>query len=132
MGNFSIQGHPTGIQYAQRMSNVNGGASPMDNKIEEEVELGDIEIEDVAPKKDRVPFLTKRGKIVVALLIVGGAFYYIWKRNQAKKSMASGGAVEQAEVTQPEAQKSELTAERSSEQVQSASQENGTEGAELV
>jgi hypothetical protein len=131
MGNFSLQGHPTGIQYAQRMSNAGGNGNSTAPTIEE-VELGDIEIEDVAPKKDRVPFLTKRGKIVVALLIVGGAFYYIWKRNQAKKSMATGGAVEQAEVTQPEAQKSELTAERSSEQVQSASQENGTEGAELV
>ena len=131
MGNFSLQGHMTGVQYAQTMSNAggNGNSTP---PIIEEVELGDIEIEDVAPKKDRVPFLTKRGKIVVALLIVGGAFYYIWKRNQAKKSMATGGSVEKAEVTQPEAEKSELTAERSSESVQSASQENGTEGAELV
>jgi hypothetical protein len=131
MGNFSLQGHMTGVQYAQRMSNAGGNEISRPPMIED-VELGDIEIEDVAPKKDRVPFLTKRGKIVVALLIVGGAFYYIWKRNQAKKSMATGGSVEKAEVTQPEAQKSELTAERSSESVQSASQENGTEGAELV
>ena len=132
MGNFSLQGHPTGIQYAQRMSNAGGNESSMLPIKNEELELGDIEIEDVAPKKDRVPFLTKRGKIVVALLIVGGAFYYIWKKNQAKKSMATGGSIEKAEATQPEAQKSELTAERSSESVQSASQENGTEGAELV
>ena len=132
MGNFSLQGHPTGIQYAQRMSNAGGNGNSTAPIVDEEVELGDIEIEDVAPKKDRVPFLTKRGKIVVALLIVGGAFYYIWKRNQAKKSMATGGSVEKAEVTQLEAQKSELTAERSSETTQSASQENGTEGAELV
>ena len=131
MGNFSLQGHMTGVQYAQRMSNAGGNEISRPPMIED-VELGDIEIEDVAPKKDRVPFLTKRGKIVVALLIVGGAFYYIWKRNQAKKSMATGGSVEKAEVTQPEAEKSELTAERSSESVQSASQENGTEGAELV
>ena len=131
MGNFSLQGHMTGVQYAQRMSNAGGNEISRPPMIED-VELGDIEIEDVAPKKDRVPFLTKRGKIVVALLIVGGAFYYIWKRNQAKKSMATGGSVEKAEVTQPEAEKSELTAERSSETTQSASQENGTEGAELV
>lgn len=132
MGNFSLQGHPTGIQYAQRMSNAGGNGNSTAPIVDEEVELGDIEIEDVAPKKDKVPFLTKRGKIVVALLIVGGAFYYIWKRNQAKKSMATGGSAEKAEVTQPEAEKSELTAERSSETTQSASQENGTEGAELV
>ena len=131
MGNFSLQGHMTGVQYAQRMSNAGGNEISRPPMIED-VELGDIEIEDVAPKKDRVPFLTKRGKIVVALLIVGGAFYYIWKRNQAKKSMATGGSVEKTEVTQPEAEKSELTAERSSETTQSASQENGTEGEELV
>lgn len=132
MGNFSIQGHPTGIQYAQRMSNAGGNGNSTAPIVDEEVEIGDIEVEDIAPKKDRVPFLTKRGKIVVALLIVGGAFYYIWKRNQAKKSMATGGSVEKAEATQPEAEKSELTAERSSEVAQSSSQENGTEGAELV
>lgn len=129
MGNFSLQGHMTGVQYAQTMSNAggNGNSTP---PIIEEVELGDIEIEDVAPKKDRVPFLTKRGKIVVALLIVGGAFYYIWKRNQAKK--AGGGAVETAQPSQPEAQKSETTAETTSQATQSVSQEDGTEGAELV
>lgn len=129
MSNFSLQGHMTGVQYAQRMSNAggNGNSTP---PINEEVELGDIEIEDVAPKKERVPFLTKRGKIVVALLIVGGAFYYIWKRNQAKK--ANGGAVEKAEVSQPEAQKSETATEKSGEATQTVSQEDGTEGAELV
>jgi len=129
MGNFSLQGHPTGIQYAQRMSNSSGNEISKPPMIEE-VELGDIEIEDVAPKKDKVPFLTKRGKIVVALLIVGGAFYYIWKRNQAKK--AGGGAVETAQVSQPEAQKSEMTTEKASQTTQSVAQEDGTEGAELV
>lgn len=128
MGNFSLQGHMTGVQYAQRMSNA-GGNENSTQPIHEEVELGDIEIEDVAPKKERVPFLTKRGKIVVALLIVGGAFYYIWKRNQAKK--AGGGAVEKAEVSQPEAQKSETATEKPGETAQSASQEDGTEGVDL-
>lgn len=128
MDDFSLQGHMTGVQYAQRMSNA-GGSGLSTPPIIEEVELGDIEIEDVAPKKNKVPFLTKRGKIVVALLIVGGAFYYIWKRNQAKK--AGGATVEKAEVSQPEAQKSELTAERSSETTQSVSQEDGTEGVDL-
>lgn len=129
MSNFSLQGHMTGVQYAQRMSNAggNGNSTP---PINEEVELGDIEIEDVAPKKERVPFLTKRGKIVVALLIVGGAFYYIWKRNQAKK--ANGGTVEKAEASQPEVQKSETATEKSGEATQTVSQEDGTEGAELV
>lgn len=129
MGNFSLQGHMTGVQYAQRMSNSNGNGGSIAPPINEEVELGDIDIEDVAPKKDRVPFLTKRGKIVVALLIVGGAFYYIWKRNQAKK--AGGVAVETAQPSQPEAQKSEVTAETASQTTQSVSQEDGTEGAEL-
>jgi hypothetical protein len=130
MNNFSLQGHPTGIQYAQRMSNAGGNESSMLPIKNEELELGDIEIEDVAPKKDRVPFLTKRGKIVVALLIVGGAFYYIWKKNQAKK--AGGGAVETAQPSQPQAEKSEMTTEKSSQTTQSVSQEDGTEGAELV
>lgn len=129
MGNFSLQGHMTGVQYAQTMSNAggNGNSTP---PIIEEVELGDIEIEDVAPKKDRIPFLTKRGKIVVALLIVGGAFYYIWKRNQAKK--AGGGAVETVQPSQPEAEKSEMTTEKAEQTTQSVSQENGTEGVDLV
>jgi hypothetical protein len=130
MSDFSLQGHLTGVQYAQRMSNAGGNASSVAPTINEDVELGDIEIEDVAPKKDRVPFLTKRGKIVVALIIVGGAFYYIWKKNQAKKAM--GGSVEKAEATQPEVQKSETTAETTSQATQSVSQEDGTEGAELV
>lgn len=129
MGNFSLQGHMTGVQYAQRMSNAGGSGSSIPNTVDEEVELGDIEIEDVAPKKDRVPFLTKRGKIVVALLIVGGALYYIWKRNQAKK--AGGGTVEKAEVTQQDAQKSEMTTETASQTTQSVSQEDGTEGVDL-
>jgi hypothetical protein len=130
MGNFSLQGHMTGVQYAQRMSNAGGNGNFTAPIVEEEVELGDIEIEDVAPKKDRVPFLTKRGKIVVALLIVGGAFYYIWKKNQAKK--AGGGAVETAQPSQPEAEKSEGTTEKASQTTQSVAQEDGTEGAELI
>jgi hypothetical protein len=132
MGDFSLQGHLTPIQYAQRMSNAGGNESSKAPIVNEEIDLGDIEIEDVAPKKDKVPFLTKRGKIVVALLIVGGAFYYIWSKNQAKKLMATGGSVEKPEINQSDAQKSELTAERSSESVQAVSQENGTEGVDLV
>jgi hypothetical protein len=130
MGNFSLQGHPTGIQYAQRMSNAGGNGNSTAPIVEEEVEIGDIEIEDVAPKKERVPFLTKRGKIVVALLIVGGAFYYIWKKNQAKKATAV--ATEAPQSSQPEAEKSEGTTEKASQTTQSVSQEDGTEGAELV
>lgn len=125
MGDFSLQGHMTPIQYAQRMSNANGIEKP--NDLGEDIELGDIEIEDVAPKKERVPFLTKRGKIVVALLIVGGALYYIWKRSQSKKSN-----VESPEVNQQEAQKSEITAETSSQTVQNSSQEDGTVDTDLV
>lgn len=129
MEDFSLQGHMTGVQYAQRMSNANGNGNSIPPEKIEEVELGDIEIEDVAPKKQRVPFLTKRGKIVVALLIVGGALYYIWKKNQAKKS--GGETVEKAEVSQQDAQKSEMTSETASQTTQSVSQEDGTEGAEL-
>ena len=129
MGNFSLQGHLTGVQYAQRMSNAGGNGNSVAPPIIEEVELGDIEIEDVAPKKDRVPFLTKRGKIVVALLIVGGALYYIWKKNQARKANAT--VAETPQASQPEAQKSEMTTETASQTTQSVSQEDGTEGADL-
>jgi hypothetical protein len=130
MGNFSLQGHMTGVQYAQRMSNAGGNENSTAPIVEEEVEIGDIEIEDVAPKKERVPFLTKRGKIVVALLIVGGAFYYIWKKNQAKKATAV--STEAPQPSQPEAEKSEGTTEKANQTTQSVSQEDGTEGAELV
>jgi cytoskeletal protein RodZ len=127
MGNFSLEGHLTGVQYAQRMSNANGNSvSP---PIIDEIELGDIEIEDVAPKKERVPFLTKRGKIVVALLIVGGALYYIWQRNQARKAGAT--VAEAPQASQADAQKSEMTAETASQTTQSVSQEDGTEGVDL-
>lgn len=129
MGNFSLQGHMTGIQYAQSMSNAGGNGNSTAPVVNEEVELGDIEIEDVAPKKERVPFLTKKGKIVVALLIVGGALYYIWKKNQAKKSIA--GTVESPQVNQGEAQKSEMTTETASQTAQNSSQEDGTEGVDL-
>lgn len=129
MSDFSLQGHLTGVQYAQRMSNAGGNGSSVTPPIIEDIELGDIEVEDVAPKQERVPFLTKRGKIVVALLIVGGAFYYIWQKNKAKKSNET--VAETPQASQSDAQKSEMTTETASQTTQSVSQEDGTEGVDL-
>lgn len=130
MQDFSLKGHMTPTQYMSKMSNFEGDVNPKSLSPEEDVELGDIDIEDVSPKKEKVPFLTKRGKIVVALLIVGGALYYIWKRSQSNK--ANNGSVEAPKVDQKDAERSEMTAETSSQTAQNSSQEDGVEGADLV
>lgn len=119
---FSLSGHPTAQQY---MSANGVPTNPMKTMIspeEEELVIPDIEIQDVSPKKKQVPVLTKKGKLLIGLIIVGGALYYIWKKHKAKKELAN-----QPEGSQPVAEEKTAT-EKTNETVQPLTNENGVEG----
>lgn len=81
----SIQGHLTGYQAQVKLANSNG-FSPVTKEDGVDIPLDDLGIEEVAPKKKEVPFFTKKGKLILAVIIVGSALYYIWQRNQANKA----------------------------------------------
>jgi hypothetical protein len=121
MNNFAIQGHPTGIQYMNRMMGANGVATK--EVVSTDIVLPDIEIEDVAPKKTEVPFFTKKGKFVIGIIIVGSALYYIWQKHKASKEQT---AQPQA---QPEAKPTET--EKTVAVESAVSNEGGTEGVDL-
>ena len=79
--NFKLQGHDTPIQFYEKMSRMSGSQTMLTDT--QDVLMPDIEIEEVSPVKKEVPFFTKRGKLVIALLVVGTAFYIIWQKNKA-------------------------------------------------
>jgi len=57
----------------------------------EEIELtdDDIEIEDVTENKKVVPMFSKKGKLTLAVLAVGGLIYYLWlKKNGSVEGIA--------------------------------------------
>lgn len=117
---FSLQGHPTAQQY------LNAGGvptNPMGSMItpeEDELIIPDIDIQDVSPKKKQVPIFTKKGKLLIGLIIVGSALYYIWQKHKAKKEMGTqieSNVVEEKTATQ-----------KANETVQRLTNENGIEG----
>jgi hypothetical protein len=123
MNNFAIQGHPTGIQYMNRMMGGNGVTTEEIVSTDIPLSDSDIEIEDVAPKKNEVPFFTKKGKFIIATIIVGSALYYIWQKHKASKEQAS------QPQTQPEAKPTET--EKAVAVESAVSNESGTEGVDL-
>jgi len=123
MNNFAIQGHPTGVQYMNRMMGANG--STAQSVVSTDIALPDIEIEDVDPKKKEVPFFTKKGKFVIGIIIVGSALYYIWKKHKASKEQPTQPQAQ----PQPEAQPTET--EKVATMQSRVSSENGVEGVDL-
>jgi hypothetical protein len=68
-----------------------------------EIEDEDIVIEDVAPKKKEVPMFTKKGKMVLALIVIGGFAYYLWnKRNGNVSAQPTPTAPEPTETPKAE------------------------------
>jgi hypothetical protein len=63
---------------------------PLEVNLEDE----DVIIEDVSPKKKEVPMFTKKGKMVIALIVLGTFGYYLWSK---RKGVATQSA-EQPEV----------------------------------
>lgn len=124
---FSLQGHPTAQQY---MSANGSQTNPMRTIIateEEELIIPDIDIQDVSPKKKQVPIFTKKGKLLIGLIIVGSALYYIWKKHRASKGLGTeskpeakseGGSVENEEKS---------AVEQTNQTVQRLTNENGIE-----
>jgi hypothetical protein len=121
MNNFAIQGHPTGVQYMNRMMGGNGVTTQ--DVVSTDINVPDIDIEDVAPKKKEVPFFTKKGKFIIGAIIVGSALYYIWQKNKASKEQT---AQPQA---QPEAKPTET--EKAVAVESAVSNESGVEGVDL-
>jgi hypothetical protein len=121
MNNFAIQGHPTGIQYMNRMMGANGATA--DEIVSTDIPLAEDDIEDVAPKKKEVPFFTKKGKFIIGAIIVGSALYYIWQKHKASKEQTAQPQV------QPEAKPTET--EKAVAVESAVSNESGTEGVDL-
>lgn len=117
--NFKLQGHDTPIQYYEKMSRMSG-SNPIMNDTQD-VLMPDIEIEEVSPVKKEVPFFTKRGKLVIALLVVGTAFYIIWQKHQANKINV------QAPTPTPAEKPVETQASASQETANTVTNEQGTE-----
>jgi len=69
-----------------------------------EQEDEDIIIEDVAPKKKEVPMFTKKGKMVLAVIAIGGFAYYLWSK---RKGVATQSAEQPAELKAEETPKAE-------------------------
>lgn len=63
-----------------------------------EKEDEDVVIEDVSPKKKEVPMFTKKGKMVLALFVVGGFLYYLWNKRQGASQQPQPVAPEQTEA----------------------------------
>jgi len=100
---YAIQGHLTGSQMQSRMmsSNVNtSNASGVEPKSTD-IELGDIEVEDVSPIKKEVPFLTKKGKLVLAFILVSSTLYYIWLKHKSNTNTTEAPVQAQAPTEQP-------------------------------
>ena len=123
MNNFAIQGHPTGVQYMNRMMGANG--STTQDVVSTDINVPDIEIDDVDPKKKEVPFFTKKGKFIIGIIIVGSALYYIWQKHKASKEQT---AQPQAQP-QPEAKPTET--EKAVAVESAVSNESGVEGVDL-
>jgi hypothetical protein len=121
MNNFAIQGHPTGIQYMNRMMGANG--STAQEIVSTDIALPDIEIEDVDPKKKEVPFFTKKGKFIIGIIIVGSALYYIWQKHKASK--------EQVSQPQPQPEAKPTETEKVVAVESAVSNESGVEGVDL-
>jgi hypothetical protein len=119
--NFKIQGHDTPIQFYEKMSRMSG-SNPIMNDTQD-VLMPDIEIEEVSPAKKEVPFFTKRGKLVIALLVVGSALYFIWQKSKVS-------AIQQkAEAPAPTQQAEAPTQVSATQETASTiSNEQGTEG----
>lgn len=121
MNNFSINGHPTGTQYMERMMNSND-SNPKDVLVKDiDISVDDTDIEDVAPIKKEVPFFTKKGKFIIGLIIVGSALYYIWNKHKASKEQAA----------QPQAEAKPTETEKAVGVESAVSNENGVEGVDL-
>ena len=126
MGDFSLNGHMTAQQYAQRMSNATGISESQrkESLPVEDVVMPDIEIGDVSPKNKKVPLLTKKGKLVIAAIVVIGALYFIWKKH--KEGSEKPTEEPSVPTTQP------TTVEKTNELAQNVSNEQGTEGVDLA
>jgi hypothetical protein len=101
---YAIKGHLTGGQMqhklsGMRMSNVNG----VEPKEVVDIPVDEMGIEDVSPEKKEVPFFTKKGKLILAVIVVGSALYYIWQRHQANKGAIETPSATPSATPQPEA-----------------------------
>ena len=118
---YAIQGHLTGGQMqhklsGMRMSNVNG----VDPKEVVDIPVDEMGIEDVAPEKKEVPFFTKKGKLILAVIVVGSALYYIWQRHQANK-----GAVASPSATPTATPQAETAVQATNDVAGTVSNEQG-------
>lgn len=116
--NFKLQGHDTPIQFYEKMSRMSGSETIMNDT--QDVLMPDIEIEEVSPVKKEVPFFTKRGKLVIALLVVGSALYFIWQKSK------SNAIQPKAEAPAPAEQPTQASATQ--ETTSTVTNEQGTEG----
>lgn len=116
--NFKLQGHDTPIQFYEKMSRMSGSETIMNDT--QDVLMPDIEIEEVSPVKKEVPFFTKRGKLVIALLVVGSALYFIWQKSKANAIQPK------AEAPAPAEQPTQASATQ--ETTSTVTNEQGTEG----
>ena len=101
---YAIKGHLTGGQMQHKlsgmsMSNMNG----VDPREVVDIPVDEMGIEDVAPEKKEVPFFTKNGKLILAVIVVGSALYYIWQRHQANKGAIANPAPAPTPAPQAEA-----------------------------
>lgn len=70
---------------------------PLEVNLEDE----DVIIEDVSPKKKEVPMFTKKGKMVIALIVLGTFGYYLWsKRNGATTQSSEQPEAKPVEVAE--------------------------------
>lgn len=116
--NFKLQGHDTPIQFYEKMSRMSGSETIMNDT--QDVLMPDIEIEEVSPVKKEVPFFTKRGKLVIALLVVGSALYFIWQKSKANAIQPKAEAPAPAEAP--------TQASATQETTSTVTNEQGTEG----
>jgi len=122
---YAIQGHLTGSQMQSRMmsSNVNtsnvSGIEPKNTDIE----LGDIEVEDVSPIKKEVPFLTKKGKLVLAFILVSSALYYIWLKHKSNTNTTEAPVQAQAQAPTEQPAPTEAPVQNSNEVTQNINEQ---------
>lgn len=112
-------GHFSSHQYAQMMG-ADGGSWGNSNPImggvssEETLNENDTVVEDVLPKSKtkKTPLLTKKGKLTLALIVLGFFAYELYTRNKAKKEMVANAPTPSPEPTPtPETPKVEQGAE---------------------
>lgn len=118
------------------MSGMNG--NPMETLVnsQDNIDSDDLDFEDVSPTLNGIdkPILTKKGKLVLAVIVLAGFGYWLWQRN--KQAKANQPAPMQQSVDNGEQQSQEhsnnqeLDSQKANATVNQVTQENGmpTEG----